>query len=516
MPFGLLVSLFLLLVKGFAPVSKRSLKEATKRPFFLQGKSPIVQGTKTSDAEPSAKNTLSLSALEGLNDCPSRTRAERLLETQLFADSRKPLYKSISVPPDSSSKGVSDGDLAIQTRLTNKKYKIMDLIELSGDRDADRASLGLLSVMVGSTLTALTANQNMPGPEILRFLVVWIFSFAPLAFVGYGIATPDKLQTALVSVQRQVFPAYRTRMIQHEAGHLLMGHLLGLPVAGYTTNAVKNAVEFYPLSDKNRGRDRASLLGFDAPVFRDRDEPVAITPEDVPFFSDVGRGGLLLEERSVFRNAKNYSDSPFLKLPSENEPTSAWPFRGFDHRTVDQLAVVSVAGVCAEILAFGNAEGGVADISQLRQIFAAAEPKLTDREMENMIRYTLGYTVSQLRRHLGVLDALAAVMERGGSVAECVLAIESCENVNGFDGLLGDYELRRRQDFRSKSGNLIERVFLGGERNIDTDENCLVEGKGGGYRKETARLTGDDPLYAAIAVALGFLAWASSGGLSLH
>jgi hypothetical protein len=32
--------------------------------------------------------------------------------------------------------------------------------------------------------------------------------------------------------------------------------------------------------------------------------------------------------------------------------------------------------------------------------------------------------MSQLR-HLGALDALVSVMERDGSVAECVLAIES-------------------------------------------------------------------------------------------
>jgi hypothetical protein len=92
-----------------------------------------------------------------------------------------------------------------------------------------------------------------------------------------------------------------------------------------------------------------------------------MVPEDVPFFSTEGLGGLLLEEQSVFRNTKNYTDNPFLKLASINEPTNSWPFRGFDHRTVDQLAAVSVGGVCAEILAFGNAEGGIADLGQ-RQI----------------------------------------------------------------------------------------------------------------------------------------------------
>jgi hypothetical protein len=525
LPLGLLINLFVLPVQSFVVSRAINIKVPTKAPVVLRSKSPLTQdetAATTKKASAPTKASLSLKDLEGLNTCQSKTQAERLLEKNLFGgeDNKTPLgfYKSISIPPSASVKGISDGDLAIQTRLSNKKYQIMDLIEVSGDRDADRASLGLLCVMVGSTLTALTAQQNLPGPDIIRFLVVLIFTFAPLAFVGYGIATPDKLQTALVVVQREFFPAYRTRMIHHEAGHFLMGHLLGLPVAGYQANAVKNAVEFYPLSDKNRGLDRASLLGFDKPKYNARDEPEMVVPEDVPFFSTEGLGGLLLEEQSVFRNAKNYSDNPFLKLASQNEPTNSWPFRGFDHRTVDQLAVVSLGGVCAEILAFGNAEGGIADLGQLRQFFGSAEPKLTDSEMENIIRFSLGYTLSQLRRNLGALDALVSVMERGGSVAECVLAIESCENASGQDGVMGgDYELLRRQAIRSKAGSLVEMLFLGGERNVDTEKEGMVQGKGGGYKEEKKPLlTGDDPLYVAIAVAFGFFIWASTGGLSLH
>jgi hypothetical protein len=124
--------------------------------------------------------------------------------------------------------------------------------------------------------------------------------------------------------------------------------------------------------------------------------------------------------------------------------------------------------------------------------------------------------MSQLRRHLGCLDALADVMQSGGSIEECVLAIETCENIRGGPvGMVDDYELVRRKQFRSQQAGFVER-FLLGDKNIDFVEDRLVEGKGGGYQRPQARLTGDDPLYAAIAVALGFLCWASNGGLSLH
>ena len=470
----------------------------------------------TTKTTATADRTIDEKALQELDKCESGTKARKVLQQALVTDSdgKKPLYGSIVIPAGASDRPISDGDLAIQTKIRNKKYSILELIELNGDKDADRASVAVFSIMVGSTASALVANQNMPGPEILRFLVVWMLSFAPLAFVGYGIATPEKLQTLLVSIQRNIFPSYRKRMIQHEAGHFLLGHLLGLPIKGYSANAVKTAVEFYPLSDPEVGRDRASSLGFDGSSRFVPDE-VALS-SDAPFFSKDGRGSGVVETQSVFRNAKNYTANPFLKLPSQNEPTQSWPYRGFDHATIDKLTVVSVAGVCAEILAFGNAEGGYADISQLRQLFNSAEPALGEREIENRIRFALGYTMSQLRLNLGALDALAAVMERDGSIADCVLAIETCPNPSGQDGIMGDYERRRTEVFRSEGVGLLERIMLGGGKTADVEEDRLVEGRGGGYIKERFQLSGDDPFYIALALAFGFFIWASSGGLSLH
>lgn len=474
--------------------------------------------TETKSTNQGQEKAIDSSLLRKLDTCESGSAAKILLDKAVSNSDR--LYQSISIPPGASERGISDGDLAIQTKIRNRKYGIFELIDLNGDKDADRASAGVLGVFLASSLTAIVANENLPGPEILRFVVVWIFSFLPLALVGYGIATPENLQALLVSIQRELFPSYSKRMIQHEAGHFLMAHLLGFPIKGYSVNAVKNAVEFYPLSDKAAGANRASQLGFDRPnaALMDTNEVQMAPSESVPYFSKDGSGGEIMETQSVFRNSKNYTDNPFLKLPSQNEPRESWPFRGFDHQTVDKLAVVSVAGACAEILAFGNAEGGLADFSQLRQIFGSAEPELNERDMENRIRFSVGYTMTQLRLHLGALDDLAAVMERGGSVSECVQAIESCPNVSGNDGIFGDYDIRRRQKFKLEGVQILEKLFLG-ERNADTEEDRLVEGKGGGFRKEKKRLiqiSGDDPLYIALGISFLFLAWATSGGLTLH
>lgn len=471
--------------------------------------------TETSTTSNEAKKkSIDTAVLRKIDNCGSGSEAKTLLNEIIGDDG---FYGSISIPGGASERGISDGDLAIQTKVRNKKYGIFDLIDLNGDRDADRASAGVLGVFLASSLSAIVANQNLPGPEIVRFVVVWILSFAPLALVGYGIATPENLQALLVSIQRELFPTYGKRMIQHEAGHFLMAHLLGFPIQGYSVNAVKNAVEFYPLSNRDAGVTKAKQLGFDKPL-AERVEDFFEPQESVPYFSRDGGGGTVVENQSVFRNAKNYTDNPFLKLSTQDEPKGSWPFRGFDHQTVDKLAIVSVGGVCAEILAFGNAEGGVADFSQLRQIFASAEPELSERDMENRIRYSVGYTMTQLRLHLGALDDLAKVMERGGTVSECVAAIESCSNPSGNDGIFGDYDIRRRQQFKTLGTGLLEKFFLG-EKNADTEEDRLIEGKGGGYRQSKGsfiQISGDDPLYIALGISLLFVAYATNGGLSLH
>ena len=122
--------------------------------------------------------------LSQLDDCTTGTSARRLLEQALSIDeaetTKPPLFGSIQITPGISDKTISDGDLAIQTKVRNKKYGIFELIDTNGDRDADRIAAAVFGVFVGSSLSAIAVNENLPGPEILRFTIVWLLSFAPL------------------------------------------------------------------------------------------------------------------------------------------------------------------------------------------------------------------------------------------------------------------------------------------------------------------------------------------------
>ena len=315
------------------------------------------------------------------------------------------------------------------------------------------------------------------------------------------------------------FPGYQKRIIQHEAGHLVMGHLLGLPVQKYQVSggaAIQKAVEFYPLADEDVGIRRAKTLGFDKPksdgsrLNEYEDRISAVQQSDRPFFSEGGGGDILLQN-SVFAEKSKEKVAKSLISP-EDDPTSVWPYRKLDDATMDILAVISMAGVVTEILGFGNAQGGYADISQLSAFLKAND--CTDDEIENKIRFAIGYNFSQLRRHLGALDEVTKVMEKGGSVSECILAMESCANVAGKSTILERYEDQRKQKLEQE-WNILEKIFLG-RKDINGERTDVIEGKGGGDRKEKFVMTGDDPLYAALALAFAFFVWASTGGLTLH
>jgi hypothetical protein len=134
-----------------------------------------------------SKNRIDENLLLQLDSCETGTSARRLLEKALFLDdevsdstAERPLFGSIRITAGISDKTISDGDLAIQTKVRNKKYGLFELIDTNGDRDADRISAAVFGVFLASSLSAIVVNENLPGPEILRFTVVWLLSFAPL------------------------------------------------------------------------------------------------------------------------------------------------------------------------------------------------------------------------------------------------------------------------------------------------------------------------------------------------
>jgi len=197
-------------------------------PSSRQKKRKLQVTTLKSETATTTLPPIDKTELSKLDKCQSRTRASKIINNALYPEPNQEevsnrLFNSISIPKQMSTKYISYAELALQTRTINSKYKILELIEQNGDRDIDRSSLAVLCVFIFGSSSAILAQQSADFlPDIVRWLVVFLLCFSPLILTGIGLAVPEQLSSTLVAIQREIFPSYRKRMIQHEAGMLCM------------------------------------------------------------------------------------------------------------------------------------------------------------------------------------------------------------------------------------------------------------------------------------------------------
>jgi hypothetical protein len=102
---------------------------------------------------------------------------------------------------------------------------------------------------------------------------------------------------------------------------------------------------------------------------------------------------------------------------------------GRGEATLDKLACVSMAGIAAEVLGCGNAEGGTTDVAGLRVLMERALPPLiTRRAQDERIRWATLMALTLLQQQRASLDALATAFDERADVRGCVRAIEGAKS----------------------------------------------------------------------------------------
>ncbi len=225
----------------------------------------------------------------------------------------------------------------------------------------------------------------LPVNEIrLNLVAITIFSlvmmsvFAPIlnlsptipaiAVAGIlGLATVDTLawkgqgSTLLLDAIVRFSTDYQRRIIHHEAGHFLVAHVLGIPITGYTLNA------------------------WDA--FRQ---------------GQPGLGGVTFDCREL--------DS---QLDQGTLTTGL----------IDRYCSVWMAGIAAENLVYGDAEGGSDDRQKLRILWTQLRRPLSECELKE--RWSSLQAKTLLQSHWSAYEALVTVLENRGSLDECLQAIQA-------------------------------------------------------------------------------------------
>ncbi|XP_008246543.1 PREDICTED: uncharacterized protein LOC103344701 [Prunus mume] len=155
---------------------------------------------------------------------------------------------------------------------------------------------------------------------------------------------------------------YHNRVIQHEAGHFLIAYLVGILPKGYTLSSLE-----------------------------------ALKKE----------GSINVQAGTAF------VDFEFAEEVNAGKVSAT---------TLNRFACVALAGVAAEYILYGYAEGGLADINQLDSLYRSLG--FTQKKTDSQVRWSVLNTVLILRRHEVVRAKLAEAMSEGKSVGSCIDVIE--------------------------------------------------------------------------------------------
>lgn len=176
-----------------------------------------------------------------------------------------------------------------------------------------------------------------------------------------GLATVDTLTwqgqgvNLLLDWFASASPEHRTRVVRHEAGHFLVAHLLGIPISSYALTAWE--------------------------AFRQ---------------GQPGQGGVTFDDR---------------------EFTSEFQQGILSAHLLNRYGTVWMAGMAAETLVYGNAEGGAEDRQKLHAILTQiGSPAAIYPQKERAFALQAR---TLLQAHWSCYEALVQAMEKRTPVDEC-------------------------------------------------------------------------------------------------
>jgi hypothetical protein len=212
-------------------------------------------------------------------------------------------------------------------------------------------------------LIAITVFSITLSVFVTPLLSISPFIPALATFSLLGLVTVDTLtfnNRGVTLLLDALSPSkHRQRVIHHEAGHFLTAYILGIPIASY------------------------SLTAWEA--FRQGQE---------------GVGGVQFDLADLEQKVKNFTDFPAF---------------------LERISTVWMAGIAAETLVYGKAEGGESDRFYLQSALKLAG--VPENNYAQKERWSLLQAKTLLEKQQTAYQALVIAMEKRTSVEECCRVI---------------------------------------------------------------------------------------------
>jgi len=295
------------------------------------------------------------------------TRMEQPQEVPLLSKSRMEMTDMYAVLKD-------EGHLRLFGSITR------DNMPASGSHSVRPSMLEEISLLSMKALTPRPSNTLLYagiGLAIIEAIASAMLGLDLnfLFFLTLASAIADRilLNGALAeTIVKILKPSTQPKITRHEAGHFLCAYLLGCPVEGYVLSA------WAALKDPRFGT-RAVSAG-------------------TSFFDPV--------------------------LSSQIASTK------ITRSSIDRYSIIVMAGIAAEAVNYGQADGGAGDEMALIAFLSnlngepSSNPPWNDVTIRNQARWGALQAVLILREYKECYDALVDALERGGSLGDCIYAIE--------------------------------------------------------------------------------------------
>ncbi|KAL2897131.1 ATP-dependent zinc metalloprotease FtsH 3, partial [Bienertia sinuspersici] len=198
----------------------------------------------------------------------------------------------------------------------------------------------------------------------VSFLLSKGIDLRPNLAVILGLALVDSvfLGGSCLALISSYWPPYKRRILVHEAGHLLTAYLMGCPIRGVILDPIV-----------------AMQMGIQ------------------------GQAG-----------------TQFWDEKLENELAGG----RLSSTAFDRYCMVLFAGIAAEALVYGEAEGGENDENLFKSICVLLQPPLSAPQMSNQARWAVLQSYNLLKWHKQAHKAAVKALESGGSLSSVIRSIE--------------------------------------------------------------------------------------------